>query len=178
MFVWLGRWEEGGSPFSGSSELLYCLCDCWMQELLQWLGGITQALGCCAQPHPEKDMAWQGRRGRSCWSVVLSLTLSLCWYWIASVPALCLDQYPNWHTKITWLHKRKRECTGRAIGERLEPGFGSVLDPGVLSQTCVLGLRFHSRLNWPESVLTQSCSLPMPLLIHVQFCTELILSTN
>lgn len=54
VFVWIGKWEEGGSPSPGSSKLLYCLCDCWRLELLQWRGGITQALGCCAQPHPER----------------------------------------------------------------------------------------------------------------------------
>lgn len=150
MFVWIGKWEEGGSPSPGSSKLLYCLCDCWMLEwILQWLGRITQVWGCCAQPHPQYpvgDVAGQRRRGRSCWSVIRSLTRVLCWSWIASVPVgawigIQID------TKIMWLHERKGECTGWAVGERLEPGFGSVLDPGVLSQTCILGLQFCNSLT-------------------------------
>lgn len=89
----------------------------------------------------------------------------------------CLDWYPDWHKN----HVAAREKRGMyrlscwwAIGAWVWVSFGSrCAVPNLHPGAAVL-----QQPHWPEAVLTESYSLPVPLLIPVLFCTELTPSTN
>lgn len=95
MFVWIGKWEERRFCLSWKQPSFYVVsvtaerwsrCSDLRESHMLWGAVLSPTL----REHPVGDMAGQRRRGRSCWSVICSLTLISCWYWIASVTCAVL----------------------------------------------------------------------------------------
>lgn len=195
MFLWIGKGGRRRFSLSRSSELLDCpVRICWTLELLQWIERIMQPLGWFAQPvtwlHPERapsgGTGGEREKEQELWSTFIC-TFLLCCSCVLVHCCFCACIVLGLESKLS---RKKQVAVKELAQEKLRMyrlsywwgiealvwiSFGSMcaltnLHPGatVLQQFELTWVSFD-RVLQPSHV---------PLLIHVPFCTDLILKTN